>query len=99
MVEYRAREDDLVDDRRRDAELGAFGALQPAGEYRAVQVERSIDPRVDRRKHDGVPFVGDEADVADQGLIKDTCYRSEIVVTALGMPPQRNRVGHCCLAM
>src|SRR2546427_2909384 len=94
VMEGAPREDERVDDRGDDTDLGAAGDRPPGTSgARAMQVEGVPDPRVDRGKRPGPAVAVGPGDVADQGLIQDRLDRVAVVRGSFGEPVDAGALG------
>ncbi len=99
VVERGAGQDQPVDERDGDAQLGALGATpqQPAGGRPVQQQPLAVAP-VQHRDHDRA-VVGGEPDVGDEALVEDGVRRPAVVAPPLGQAAdgraggRRGRVG------
>src|SRR5437763_887994 len=89
MVEDRTRQDDAVDQGNRDADICPLGKrTQHAARGRAVKVEKVARTRVNAWDHEW-PALMSKADVAVKRLVEDGVDHHPVVVTTLGMAPNR----------
>src|SRR2546429_9232153 len=98
MVEDRPCQDDAVDQRNRDADLCPLGKrAQHSAGGRAVKVEKVARTSVNGWDHEW-PALMNKADVAVKRLVEDGVDHQPVVVTTLGMAPNRGpgarRLGH-----
>src|SRR5262245_48876302 len=95
MMERRASEYETVDESHRHANVDAFSerAQHPTC-CRSVQIQIILDPPV-RSRDDNRLAVCDEANVTDEGFIKDLVHDRAIVLTALRQALQSCSFGAC----
>src|SRR6266545_4550742 len=97
MVEYRAGQDQPVDQRDRDADVHPRPHAEAAA-GRPVQVQRLADPSVAGRQRVDLPVHG-EGHMAQEPLVQDGVHGRPVVPPALRQPPHLRAAGQLICAV